>query len=116
MWNPPQISIYLSCVLIGELVQLLVIVLLAGNNKIEGRWTTEDSDMLRGSLAKAIYEKMFLWIIQALNTTIEPRDGFQTFMGGCAVIRYSCLKCCPSAHGKQSTELLFVVLRIPQDS
>lgn len=53
----------------------------AGNNKIEGRWTVEDSDMLRGSLAKAMYEKMFLWIIQSLNTTIEPKGGFQTFMG-----------------------------------
>lgn len=54
---------------------------LAGNNKIEGRWTAEDSDTLRGSLAKAVYEKLFLWIIQALNSTIEPQGGFQTFMG-----------------------------------
>ncbi|CDJ56122.1 hypothetical protein EMWEY_00014750 [Eimeria maxima] len=61
--------------------ELTVKVTYAGNNKIEGRWTVEDSDMLRGSLAKAVYEKLFLWIIQALNSTIEPAGGFQTFMG-----------------------------------
>lgn len=53
----------------------------AGNNKIEGRWKVADSDMLRGSLAKAMYEKLFLWIIDALNATIEPKGGFQMFMG-----------------------------------
>ncbi|CDI86233.1 myosin A, putative [Eimeria praecox] len=62
------------------LTELTVKVTYAGNNKIEGRWTVEDSDMLRGSLAKAVYEKLFLWIIQALNSTIEPPGGFQTFM------------------------------------
>ncbi|KAL8447765.1 hypothetical protein Emag_004173 [Eimeria magna] len=61
--------------------ELTVKVTYAGNNKVEGRWTVEDSDMLRGSLAKAMYEKMFLWIIQALNSSIEPKGGFQTFMG-----------------------------------
>ncbi|KAL8446773.1 hypothetical protein Emed_004775 [Eimeria media] len=61
--------------------ELTIKVTYAGNNKIEGRWTVEDSDMLRGSLAKAMYEKMFLWIIQALNSSIEPKGGFQTFMG-----------------------------------
>ncbi|KAL8425451.1 hypothetical protein Efla_006850 [Eimeria flavescens] len=63
------------------LTELTIKVTYAGNNKIEGRWTVEDSDMLRGSLAKAMYEKMFLWIIQALNSNIEPKEGFQTFMG-----------------------------------
>lgn len=37
--------------------------------------------MLRGSLAKAIYEKLFLWLIKALNATIEPKGGFTAFMG-----------------------------------
>ncbi|OEH74173.1 hypothetical protein cyc_04385 [Cyclospora cayetanensis] len=61
--------------------ELTIKVTYAGNNRIEGRWTVEDSDMLRGSLAKAMYEKLFLWIIQALNSNIEPKGGFQTFMG-----------------------------------
>lgn len=53
-----------------------------GSNKIEGRWTVEDSEVLKCSLAKGMYEKLFLWIIKKLNADIEPQGGkFDAFMG-----------------------------------
>lgn len=61
--------------------ELTIKVSYAGGNRIEGRWKQQDGDMLKSSLAKAMYEKLFLWIIKALNKNIKPPNGFQSFMG-----------------------------------
>ncbi|PFH37755.1 myosin D [Besnoitia besnoiti] len=62
--------------------ELTVKTTYAGNNKVESRWTATDSEMLRASLAKGIYEQLFLWIIRKLNAHIEPKGGaFDVFMG-----------------------------------
>lgn len=56
-------------------------VTFAGGQRVESRWKREDGDMLKSSLAKAVYEKLFYWIIRTLNKSIEPTGGFQNFMG-----------------------------------
>ncbi|EPR62459.1 myosin D [Toxoplasma gondii ME49] len=62
--------------------ELTVKTTYAGSNKIESRWTVPDSEMLRASLAKGMYEQLFLWIIRKLNADIEPKGGsFDVFMG-----------------------------------
>lgn len=61
--------------------ELTVKITYAGNNKIEGRWKQGESDVLKSSVAKAMYEKLFLWIIKILNNNIKPKDGFQQFIG-----------------------------------
>eukprot|EP00922_Rhytidocystis_sp_ex-Travisia-forbesii_P048908 GHVS01072820.1.p1 GENE.GHVS01072820.1~~GHVS01072820.1.p1 ORF type:complete len:827 (-),score=100.82 GHVS01072820.1:234-2714(-) len=61
--------------------ELTVKTTYAGGQKIEGCWKKHEADMLTQSLAKAIYEKLFLWIIKRLNSSIEPPNGFQFFMG-----------------------------------
>ncbi|OXB71841.1 UNVERIFIED_CONTAM: hypothetical protein H355_013664, partial [Colinus virginianus] len=61
--------------------ELTIKITYAGGNKVEGRWKQQDGDMLKSSLAKAVYEKLFLWIIRSLNKNIEPPTGFPVFMG-----------------------------------
>ncbi|KAL8437328.1 hypothetical protein Efla_004286 [Eimeria flavescens] len=56
-------------------------VTFAGGQRVESRWKQEDGDMLKSSLAKAVYDKLFLWIIKELNKSIEPPGGFKQFMG-----------------------------------
>ncbi|KFG62498.1 myosin A [Toxoplasma gondii RUB] len=61
--------------------ELTVKVSYAGNQEIRGRWKQEDGDMLKSSLAKAMYDKLFMWIIAVLNRSIKPPGGFKIFMG-----------------------------------
>ncbi|OEH74303.1 putative myosin A [Cyclospora cayetanensis] len=61
--------------------ELTLKVTYAGNQKVESRWKQADGDMLKSSLAKAIYDKLFLWIIKELNKSIEPPEGFSKFLG-----------------------------------
>lgn len=73
----------------------------AGGNKIEGRWKREDGDMLKSSLAKAVYDKLFLWIIASLNKNIEPEGGFTAFMGMLDIFGFEVFK-------NNSLEQLFI--------
>ncbi|PFH35758.1 myosin A [Besnoitia besnoiti] len=61
--------------------ELTIKVSFAGGNRIEGRWKQADGDMLKSSLAKAMYDKLFMWIIAALNRNIKPDGGFHSFLG-----------------------------------
>ncbi|CDJ63030.1 hypothetical protein ENH_00032020 [Eimeria necatrix] len=61
--------------------ELTLKVTYAGGQKVESRWKQEDGDMLKSSLAKAMYDKLFLWIIRELNKSIEPPEGFRNFLG-----------------------------------
>ncbi|PHJ20757.1 myosin a [Cystoisospora suis] len=49
---------------------------------IESCWQEGEGRLLKESLAKAIYEKLFDWIIKRINATIEPPSGhFPYFIG-----------------------------------
>lgn len=61
--------------------ELTLKVTYAGGQRVESRWKQADGDMLKSSLAKAVYDKLFLWIIKALNKSIEPAGGFPKFLG-----------------------------------
>eukprot|EP00920_Eleutheroschizon_duboscqi_P009235 GHVT01021103.1.p1 GENE.GHVT01021103.1~~GHVT01021103.1.p1 ORF type:complete len:782 (-),score=166.30 GHVT01021103.1:722-3067(-) len=73
----------------------------AGGQKIEARWKQEDSVMLSSSLAKAMYEKTFMWIIKKLNSGIEPPGGFTAFLGMLDIFGFEVFK-------NNSLEQLFI--------
>lgn len=52
----------------------------AGNQTIKGCWKEDEADMLKASLAKAMYDSLFHWIIKKLNKTIEPPQGWTHYM------------------------------------
>ncbi|CDJ36608.1 myosin A, putative [Eimeria mitis] len=60
--------------------ELTTKVTYAGGQRVESRWRQEDGDMLKSSLAKAMYDKLFLWIISELNKSIKPPEGFKNFL------------------------------------
>ncbi|KAL7066800.1 putative myosin A [Cryptosporidium serpentis] len=61
--------------------ELIVKITTAGKNIIEGRFRADESRMLKDSLAKGLYDKLFDYIILNLNKTIMPPQGFNTFCG-----------------------------------
>eukprot|EP00922_Rhytidocystis_sp_ex-Travisia-forbesii_P048916 GHVS01072828.1.p1 GENE.GHVS01072828.1~~GHVS01072828.1.p1 ORF type:complete len:827 (-),score=102.51 GHVS01072828.1:226-2706(-) len=81
--------------------ELTVKTTYAGGQKIEGCWKKDDSVMLTQSLAKAMYEKLFLWIIKRLNSSIEPPNGFKYFMGMLDIFGFEVFK-------NNSLEQLFI--------
>lgn len=81
--------------------ELIIKTTYAGNNRIEGRWSQEDGDMLKSSLAKAIYEKLFMYIIKELNKNIGPPNGFECFMGMLDIFGFEVFK-------NNSLEQLFI--------
>lgn len=81
--------------------ELLIKVTVAGGNAIEGRWNRVDAEVLKSSLCKAMYEKLFLWIIKFLNSKIEPSGGFSTFMGMLDIFGFEVFK-------NNSLEQLFI--------
>ncbi|KAF8822282.1 myosin D [Cardiosporidium cionae] len=66
---------------VAILHELTVKTTQAGSNKVEGVWKKEECEILKASLAKAMYEKLFLWIIRNLNKSIQPPNGFSAFIG-----------------------------------
>lgn len=81
--------------------ELLIKITVAGGNVIEGRWNKADCEVLKSSLCKAMYEKLFLWIIKNLNTRIEPEGGFSSFMGMLDIFGFEVFK-------NNSLEQLFI--------
>ncbi|ETW34627.1 myosin-A [Plasmodium falciparum UGT5.1] len=81
--------------------EILIKVTVAGGTKIEGRWNKNDAEVLKSSLCKAMYEKLFLWIIRHLNSRIEPEGGFKTFMGMLDIFGFEVFK-------NNSLEQLFI--------
>nr|AZL94460.1 myosin 2 [Nephromyces sp. MMRI]AZL94461.1 myosin 2 [Nephromyces sp. MMRI] len=86
----------------GEILhELLVKTTYAGGNKVEGVWKQQDTEILKSSLAKAMYEKLFLWIIRNLNKNIEPSGGFPQFIGMLDIFGFEVFK-------NNSLEQLFI--------
>lgn len=71
------------CKLDGEAVEKEIIVKIsyAGKNVIEGRFRPDETRMLKDSLAKGLYDKLFDYIICSLNENIKPPQGFKVFCG-----------------------------------
>ncbi|KAK2194494.1 bifunctional P-loop containing nucleoside triphosphate hydrolase/Myosin head [Babesia duncani] len=73
----------------------------AGNNVITGPRKLADAQVLQTSLSKAIYEKLFLWLIRNLNRSIEPAGGFNKFIGMLDIFGFEVFK-------NNSLEQLFI--------
>lgn len=53
-----------------------------GGSLIESCWQKDEARLLKESLSKALYEKLFGWLIRSINTTIQPPSGhFPYFIG-----------------------------------
>ncbi|KAK1443096.1 p-loop containing nucleoside triphosphate hydrolase [Babesia gibsoni] len=81
--------------------ELVVKITTAGGNEIRGPRKVPDAEVLRSSLCKAVYEKLFLWIIENLNKSIEPPEGFKTFIGMLDIFGFEVFK-------NNSLEQLFI--------
>lgn len=82
---------------------LLEKITFAGGSEIKGRWKCEEAKVLAASLSKAIYEKLFEWIINNLNKIIEPEGGFDKFIGMLDIFGFEVFK-------NNSLEQLFINL------
>eukprot|EP01054_Gregarina_sp_Poly1_P006865 Gregarina_sp_Poly_1__6864@NODE_371_length_9145_cov_221_025777_g306_i0_p1_GENE_NODE_371_length_9145_cov_221_025777_g306_i0NODE_371_length_9145_cov_221_025777_g306_i0_p1_ORF_typecomplete_len673_score132_72Myosin_head/PF00063_21/3e154TniB/PF05621_11/0_0016AAA_16/PF13191_6/0_022AAA_22/PF13401_6/4_4e03AAA_22/PF13401_6/0_14AAA_30/PF13604_6/0_027AAA_30/PF13604_6/9_7e03Adeno_IVa2/PF02456_15/6_2Adeno_IVa2/PF02456_15/9ABC_tran/PF00005_27/0_062AAA_10/PF12846_7/0_15TsaE/PF02367_17/0_31_NODE_371_length_9145_ len=60
---------------------LCVKISVAGGAEIRGCWKRDEADMLKASLAKAMFDSTFHYIIRKLNSNIEPQDGWKHYMG-----------------------------------
>lgn len=60
---------------------MCVCVCVIGGQTVRGFWNQQGAEVLKLSLAKAVYDKLFSWIILYLNRNIEPEGGFKQFMG-----------------------------------
>ncbi|KAJ1613731.1 unconventional myosin [Cryptosporidium canis] len=61
--------------------ELIIKISYAGKNVIEGRFRPDETRMLKDSLAKGLYDKLFDYIILNLNENIKPPSGFKVFCG-----------------------------------
>ncbi|CBZ51826.1 hypothetical protein NCLIV_016180 [Neospora caninum Liverpool] len=61
--------------------EILYKVKTIGDQEIESPNSLTDALINRDSLAKAVYEKLFDWVVRRVNVTIEPPQGFGIFMG-----------------------------------
>lgn len=82
---------------------LLEKITFAGGSEIRGRWKCDEAKVLAASLSKAMYEKLFEWIINNLNKIIEPEDGFDKFIGMLDIFGFEVFK-------NNSLEQLFINL------
>eukprot|EP00918_Siedleckia_nematoides_P093412 GHVU01205023.1.p1 GENE.GHVU01205023.1~~GHVU01205023.1.p1 ORF type:complete len:705 (-),score=155.74 GHVU01205023.1:920-3034(-) len=73
----------------------------AGGETVKGRWRGDEANVLKESLAKAMYAKLFDWIIVRLNNNIEPANGFKQFMGMLDIFGFEVFK-------NNSLEQLFI--------
>lgn len=73
----------------------------AGAETVKGTWSEKDAEILKLSLAKAMYDKLFDWVIVRLNKNIEPPSGFNYFMGMLDIFGFEVFK-------QNSLEQLFI--------
>ncbi|GFE55860.1 myosin A [Babesia ovis] len=81
--------------------ELTIKITSAGNNQIKGPRKMADGEVLKTSVCKAIYERLFLWLIRNLNRSIEPPNGFKTFIGMLDIFGFEVFK-------NNSLEQLFI--------
>lgn len=53
----------------------------AGGSEIVSPRRVADAEVLKCSLSKGVYEKVFVWLVRSLNETIEPPESFDRFIG-----------------------------------
>eukprot|EP01053_Blabericola_migrator_P011942 Blabericola_migrator_1__11941@NODE_72_length_15243_cov_214_481220_g65_i0_p2_GENE_NODE_72_length_15243_cov_214_481220_g65_i0NODE_72_length_15243_cov_214_481220_g65_i0_p2_ORF_typecomplete_len816_score207_18Myosin_head/PF00063_21/4_8e199TniB/PF05621_11/0_0023ABC_tran/PF00005_27/0_055AAA_22/PF13401_6/0_22AAA_22/PF13401_6/2e03AAA_30/PF13604_6/4_7e03AAA_30/PF13604_6/0_13AAA_16/PF13191_6/0_13TsaE/PF02367_17/0_12IQ/PF00612_27/3_8e02IQ/PF00612_27/1_8RsgA_GTPase/PF03193_16/0_3_NODE_72_length_15243_cov_214 len=72
-----------------------------GGKEIAGVYNANDAHVIRESMAKAIYNSLFNWIVEKLNSNIKPSDGFANFMGMLDIFGFEVFK-------NNSLEQLFI--------
>ncbi|KAL8446849.1 hypothetical protein Emag_004610 [Eimeria magna] len=60
---------------------LLIRMTIAGSNEIKGRWTQHQSELLKESLCKGVYERLFEWLVRQVNRNISNPEGMDNFIG-----------------------------------
>lgn len=60
---------------------LCVKISIAGHDIVRGYWDQKYADILKESFAKALYERLFSWIVSQLNHKIAPKNDFDQFIG-----------------------------------
>ncbi|KAL8433239.1 hypothetical protein ACSSS7_004024 [Eimeria intestinalis] len=60
---------------------LLIRMTIAGSNEIKGRWTQHQSELLKESLCKGVYERLFEWLVRQVNRNISNPEGMDYFIG-----------------------------------
>ncbi|ORM41105.1 Myosin-A [Babesia sp. Xinjiang] len=81
--------------------ELTIKVTSAGANQIKGPRKVGDAEVLKTSVCKAVYERLFLWLIRNLNRSIEPESGFKNFIGMLDIFGFEVFK-------NNSLEQLFI--------
>lgn len=65
-----------------EVEQALVVrMTIAGSHEVRGRWTQHQSELLKESLCKGIYERLFDWLVRQVNRNISNPEGMEHFIG-----------------------------------
>lgn len=72
-----------------------------GGKEIQGVFSANDVHVIKDSMAKAIYNSLFNWIVEKLNSNIKPPDGFGCFMGMLDIFGFEVFK-------NNSLEQLFI--------
>lgn len=80
---------------------LLIKVTQASGQEIKGIYSSGDTLILKESMAKAVYNSLFNWIVRKLNTNIQPPSGFDRFLGMLDIFGFEVFK-------NNSLEQLFI--------
>ncbi|OEH76123.1 myosin A [Cyclospora cayetanensis] len=60
---------------------LLVRMTVAGSHEVKGRWTQHQSELLKDSLCKGVFERLFEWLVRQVNFNISNPKGMESFIG-----------------------------------
>lgn len=59
----------------------LVRLTVAGSHEVKGRWTQHQSELLKESLCKGVFERLFEWLVRQVNSNISNPEGMEQFIG-----------------------------------
>ena len=66
----------------AELEEALIMrITVAGSTSIKGRWRQQQSEVLKESLCKGIFERLFHWAVKQINKNISSPEGMSSFIG-----------------------------------
>lgn len=80
---------------------LLVRMTVAGFYEVKGRWTQHQSELLKESLCKGIFERLFEWLVAQINRNISNPEGMDHFIGLLDIFGFEVFK-------ENSLEQLFI--------
>eukprot|EP01056_Protomagalhaensia_sp_Gyna25_P000904 Protomagalhaensia_sp_Gyna_25__903@NODE_1435_length_1839_cov_9_251111_g1159_i0_p1_GENE_NODE_1435_length_1839_cov_9_251111_g1159_i0NODE_1435_length_1839_cov_9_251111_g1159_i0_p1_ORF_typecomplete_len589_score148_22Myosin_head/PF00063_21/6_2e150IQ/PF00612_27/1_7e03IQ/PF00612_27/1_6_NODE_1435_length_1839_cov_9_251111_g1159_i01311768 len=80
---------------------MLIKITNVGGKEIAGVYSASEAHIIKESMAKAIYNSLFNWIINKLNSNIKPPEGFSIFIGMLDIFGFEVFK-------NNSLEQLFI--------